>query len=187
MPHSTEPADSLNTESCRSKQHSPGKTSVRAVGDEGMAPIDPVDDNPFRRPQAAAATSSAPLPLATPAATPVPATSAGAFGGSGLQVPQYGTSRLDEANATAQRTVGMGADILSSLETQRTQLVSANDSLSEQRQALSRAGTLVSQMTRRALTNKMVLRIIALTLAGLIIIIAIAKWAPRPHHDNDHN
>ena len=81
----------------------------------------------------------------------------------------------------------MGADILSSLETQRTQLVSANDSLSEQRQALSRAGTLVSQMTRRALTNKMVLRIIALTLAGLIIIIAIAKWAPRPHHDNDHN
>ena len=45
----------------------------------------------------------------------------------------------------------------------------------------------MSQMTRRALTNKMVLRIIALTLAGLIIIIAIAKWAPRPHHDNDHN
>ena len=134
-----------------------------------MAPIDPVDDNPFRRPQAAAATS------------------AGSFGGSGLQVPEYGTSRLDEANATAQRRLGMGADILSSLETQRTLLVSAKDSLSEQRQALSRAGTLVIQMTRRALTNKMVLRIIALTLAGLIIIIAIAKWAPLPHHYNDHN
>ena len=47
------------------------------------------------------------------------------------------------------------------------------------------AGTLVGQMMRRALTNKVVLRVIALTLLALIIIILVAKYAPRSGH-SDH-
>ena len=47
------------------------------------------------------------------------------------------------------------------------------------------AGTLVGQMMRRALTNKLVLRVIALTLLALIIIILVAKYAPRSGH-SDH-
>ena len=46
------------------------------------------------------------------------------------------------------------------------------------------AGTLVGQMMRRALTNKVVLRVIALTLLALIIIILVAKYAPRSGHSH---
>ena len=46
------------------------------------------------------------------------------------------------------------------------------------------AGTLVGQMMRRALTNKVVLRVIALTLLALIIIILVAKYSPRSSQNN---
>jgi hypothetical protein len=178
---------------------------------------------------------------------------------------------LAEANATAQRSITVGADVLGSLETQRAQLISTQGTLAEQQSDLNRegyvetkpcmagqrgptgwlaeadrslgkpeawphpesslrraswpwpseaafrvlqrvekgaatpqrniniqqsralvfcfvwpgAGTLVGQMTRRALTNKVVLRVIALTLLALIIIILVAKYAPRSGH-SDH-
>mmetsp|Transcript_12293 Transcript_12293/g.25005 ORF Transcript_12293/g.25005 Transcript_12293/m.25005 type:complete len:141 (+) Transcript_12293:122-544(+) len=137
------------------------------------------DDNPFRRP-AGQATST---PTANPGAAPIPAVAADAVDGTGQR--QCGCMRLAEANATAQRTVGVGADVLASLETQRAQLISTQGTLSQQQSDLNRAGALVSQMMRRALTNKLVLRVIALTLLALIILILIAKYAPRSSQNNN--
>ena len=150
----------------------------------GAPTVDPVEDNPFRRPKPAATAnvSMAPVGASVPAASPFPAASSGEVP-PGLQVPQYGCSRLDEANATAQRSVEMGAGILTTLEGQRQQLVGAGNTMAETRRALNDAGTLVSQMMRRAFTNKMVLRIIALLLAASIVVIVLAKWAPRHHND----
>ena len=135
-----------------------------------------MDDNPFRRP-AGQASSGAPS-TSTPGV--LPAVAADAVDGTGQR--QCGCARLAEANATAQRSVAAGADILGSLETQRAQLISTQGTLAQQQSDLNRAGTLVGQMMRRAFTNKMVLRVIALTLLALIIIILIAKYAPRSNN-----
>ena len=135
------------------------------------------DDNPYRQPAPGAS-----LPAASSATkstpTSLPVVSADAISGTGLP---SSCSRLAEANATAVSTVNMGADILSSLETQRAQLISTGTMLSQQREDLARAGALVNKMIRRAFTNKMILRGIALMLLALIVILLIAKYAPRPH------
>ena len=139
-------------------------------------------DNPFRRPAASTSTSDSASTL-TPGATPVPAVAADAVDGTGQR--QCGCAMLAEANATAQHSVTVGADILGSLETQRAQLISTQGTLAEQQNDLNRAGALVGQMMRRSLTNQVVLRVIALTLLALIIIILVAKYAPRSDH-SDH-
>ena len=193
------------------------------------------DDNPFRRPTGQASINATPNPL--------PAVAADAVDGTGQR--QCGCARLAEANATAQQSITVGADVLGSLQTQRAQLISTQGTLAQQQSDLNRAGlcrnqglygrparpnrligrgwpelgaaeawpdpessfrraswpqpvppcfllgfdigagTLVGQMMRRALTNKVVLRVIALTLLALIIIILVAKYAPRSGH-SDH-
>ena len=132
------------------------------------------DDNPFRRPTGQASINST--------SNPLPAVAADAVDGTGQR--QCGCARLAEANATAQQSITVGADVLGSLQTQRAQLLSTQGTLAQQQSDLNRAGTLVGQMMRRALTNKVVLRVIALTLLALIIIILVAKYAPRSGHSD---
>lgn len=140
--------------------------------------VDPVDDNPFRRPSGSAATA---VPLA---ANPLPARPLDAVSGTGMpsSTQPCGCNRLAEANATAAHTVNVGADILTMLGMQREQLLNTRDTLAEQRSTLERGGALVGKMLRRAATNKLVLRGVVVLLIGLIVIIIAAKYWPQSHH-----
>ena len=140
--------------------------------------VDPVDDNPFRRPSGPAAAA------VPPAANPLPARPLDAVSGTGMpsSTQPCGCSRLAEANATAAHTVNVGADILTMLGTQREQLINTRETLAEQRSALDRGGALVSKMLRRAATNKLVLKGTVVLLIALIIIILVAKYWPQSHH-----
>ena len=86
------------------------------------------DDNPFRRPTGQASINATPNPL--------PAVAADAVDGTG----QRQCARLAEANATAQQSITVGADVLGSLQTQRAQLISTQGTLAQQQSDLNRAG-----------------------------------------------
>ena len=88
------------------------------------------DDNPFRRPTGQASINATPNPL--------PAVAADAVDGTGQR--QCGCARLAEANATAQQSITVGADVLGSLQTQRAQLISTQGTLAQQQSDLNRAG-----------------------------------------------
>ena len=88
------------------------------------------DDNPFRRPTGQASINSTSNP------TPLPAVAADAVDGTG----QRQCARLAESNATAQRSIAVGADVLGSLETQRAQLIATQGTLAQQQSDLNRAG-----------------------------------------------
>ena len=90
------------------------------------------DDNPFRRPAGGASINSTSCPK------PLPAVAADAVDGTGQR--QCGCAMLAEANATAQRSITVGADVLGSLETQRAQLISTQGTLAEQQSDLNREG-----------------------------------------------
>ena len=143
--------------------------------------VDPVDDNPFRRPSGSAAAATAAVP---PGANPLPARPLDAVSGTGMpsSTQPCGCARLAEANATAAHSVNVGADILTMLGTQREQLINTRETLAEQRSALDRGGALVSKMLRRAATNKLVLKGTVVLLIALIIIILVAKYWPQSHH-----
>ena len=145
-----------------------------------VAYVDPVDDNPFRRPSGSAAAAAA----VPPGANPLPARPLDAVSGTGMpsSTQPCGCARLAEANATAAHSVNVGADILTMLGTQREQLINTRETLAEQRSALDRGGALVSKMLRRAATNKLVLKGTVVLLIALIIIILVAKYWPQSHH-----
>ena len=88
------------------------------------------DDNPFRRPAGQASINST--------SNPLPAVAADAVDGTGQR--QCGCARLAEANATAQQSITVGADVLGSLQTQRAQLLSTQGTLAQQQSDLNRAG-----------------------------------------------
>ena len=88
------------------------------------------DDNPFRRPAGQASINST--------SNPLPAVAADAVDGTGQR--QCGCARLAEANATAQQSISVGADVLGSLQTQRAQLLSTQGTLAQQQSDLNRAG-----------------------------------------------
>jgi hypothetical protein len=90
------------------------------------------DDNPFRRPAGGASINSTSCP------NPLPAVATDAVDGTGQR--QCGCAMLAEANATAQRSITVGADVLGSLETQRAQLISTQGTLAEQQSDLNREG-----------------------------------------------
>lgn len=145
-----------------------------------MSTIDPVDDNPFRRPSGGASAGANPVPN-------TPAHSADAVSGTGRIIGSGHLScdQLAQANATAAQTENVGAHILSTLGMQREQLIGASDTLAQQRSDLARGGQLVGQMLRRAATNKMVLRLIIVLLIAAIILVLVAKFWPRGHHHNN--
>jgi len=88
------------------------------------------DDNPFRRPAGQASINST--------SNPLPAVAADAVDSTGQR--QCGCARLAEANATAQQSITVGADVLGSLQTQRAQLLSTQGTLAQQQSDLNRAG-----------------------------------------------
>ena len=153
-------------------------------GSELPRVVDPVDDNPFRRPSGSAAAAAA---VPAPGANPLPARPLDAVSGTGMPstTQPCGCARLAEANATAAHSVNVGADILTMLGTQREQLINTRETLSEQRSTLDRGGALVSKMLRRAATNKLVLKGTVVLLIVLIIIILVAKYWPQSHHHHD--
>ena len=99
-------------------------------GDAPSSPVMEPDDNPFRRPTGQASINSTSNP------TPLPAVAADAVDGTG----QRQCARLAESNATAQRSIAVGADVLGSLETQRAQLIATQGTLAQQQSDLNRAG-----------------------------------------------
>ena len=103
-----------------------------------MSTIDPVDDNPFRRPPGGASAGANPVPN-------TPAHSADAVSGTGRIIGSGHLScdQLAQANATAAQTENVGAHILSTLGMQREQLIGASDTLAQQRSDLARGGQLV--------------------------------------------
>ena len=101
-----------------------------AVVDFSLFSVMEVDDNPFRRPTGQASINATPNPL--------PAVAADAVDGTGQR--QCGCARLAEANATAQQSITVGADVLGSLQTQRAQLISTQGTLAQQQSDLNRAG-----------------------------------------------
>ena len=100
-----------------------------AVVDFSLFSVMEVDDNPFRRPTGQASINATPNPL--------PAVAADAVDGTGQR--QCGCARLAEANATAQQSITVGADVLGSLQTQRAQLISTQGTLAQQQSDLNRA------------------------------------------------
>ena len=108
----------------------PVRSVQPAVVDFSLFSVMEVDDNPFRRPTGQASINATPNPL--------PAVAADAVDGTGQR--QCGCARLAEANATAQQSITVGADVLGSLQTQRAQLISTQGTLAQQQSDLNRAG-----------------------------------------------
>ena len=112
-----------------------GTSHVHTLRSRHLKPIAVIsvmepDDNPFRRPAGQASINST--------SNPLPAVAADAVDGTGQR--QCGCARLAEANATAQQSITVGADVLGSLQTQRAQLLSTQGTLAQQQSDLNRAG-----------------------------------------------
>ena len=118
-------------EVCERRAHTftPGHLKPIAVNLSLISVMEP-DDNPFRRPAGQASINST--------SNPLPAVAADAVDGTGQR--QCGCARLAEANATAQQSITVGADVLGSLQTQRAQLLSTQGTLAQQQSDLNRAG-----------------------------------------------
>mmetsp|Transcript_14501 Transcript_14501/g.24803 ORF Transcript_14501/g.24803 Transcript_14501/m.24803 type:complete len:249 (+) Transcript_14501:3-749(+) len=89
---------------------------------------------------------------------------------------QDGSDRLQNARAISERTEQIGADVLTNLDSQRNQLIRADDALSNVDGDLSRSRRILRAMDRRVMTNKLVLVCIIIALMGLIVLIIYLRW-----------
>ncbi len=100
-------------------------------------------------------------------------------GGSAQANPMTADAQLAQANSTALRTMDVGAVILNDLNTQREQLVHARSTLDGARDALGRGQQLIRTMLARAKFNRAVKKAVLCLLVTAIIVILIARFAPR--------
>jgi len=98
---------------------------------------------------------------------------------------QDGTRRMERSSAVLRTTVAQAQDLtvqmedtMVELDRQRSVMLLSSDRLDTINDKLKTAGSIISGMTRRVVTNKLILGIIALVLAGAIALIIYLKFGP---------
>jgi len=94
----------------------------------------------------------------------------------GHQKIDDGHERLLNAHRIAVETEDIGREVLTDLSQQRKQLEDARDNLQQIDDNMTKSRKILSAMTRRIATNKMILAFIILLLLGGNVMIIYFKW-----------
>eukprot|EP01120_Amphizonella_sp_Union-15-10_P012623 TRINITY_DN5645_c0_g1_i1.p1 TRINITY_DN5645_c0_g1~~TRINITY_DN5645_c0_g1_i1.p1 ORF type:complete len:240 (+),score=53.09 TRINITY_DN5645_c0_g1_i1:87-806(+) len=84
--------------------------------------------------------------------------------------------RLQQIRQIGSETEEIGIDTLDTMKKQREQLEGANRRLDEVDSSVKRARKILSAMSRRVVTNKLILIFIIVVLIGTIVIVVYFRW-----------
>ncbi|CAH6420753.1 Hypothetical protein UVM_LOCUS235 [uncultured virus] len=86
------------------------------------------------------------------------------------------TERLQQSQQVASETEVIGVQVLSDLDRQRTQLTDGDHALDVVDENVRTARVILAEMTRRALTNKILLAMIIAALIAANVAVVYFKW-----------